>query len=98
MVLSPTFAVSVDTSVLLAATLGTSNVSVHLTVQVAQTPTTFYWRNDGTGENVFWQLNGTTIVNSGSMLRVADLNWKMVAATDLFHGRAFDRAGAGEAR
>jgi len=55
---------------------------------IPPSPTNFFWRNGSSGENNYWQLdrtgNSISIVNSGSLLKVTDLNWKIVAAADLF--------------
>jgi len=57
--------------------------------QIPPPPTNFFWRNASSGENNYWQLdrtgNSVSIVNSGQLLKVTDLNWKIVAAADLFH-------------
>ena len=43
------------------------------------------WRNDSTGENKVWLMNGTVLSNSVSLRTVPDLNWKIVATAD-FNG------------
>ncbi len=40
------------------------------------------WRNDVSGQNVVWQMEGTTIATGLSLTSVEDLNWQMVASGD----------------
>ena len=45
------------------------------------------WRNDVTGENYLWFMNGTALASSGALLTLSDLNWK-VAGTGDYDGNA----------
>jgi hypothetical protein len=41
------------------------------------------WRNVSTGQNVVWEMSGTTFLSQVVLPSVADLNWQMVATADL---------------
>ncbi|MEQ1908747.1 MAG: FG-GAP-like repeat-containing protein, partial [Vicinamibacterales bacterium] len=41
------------------------------------------WRNTGSGANVVWYLNGTTLVTQGALQTVADPAWQLIATADL---------------
>ena len=41
------------------------------------------WRNNATGENYYWLMNGIAILTQGYLPTVADLNWKLVGFGDL---------------
>jgi FG-GAP-like repeat/FG-GAP repeat len=43
------------------------------------------WRNDASGENSIWLMNGTTPTNFLTITKVEDLNWKMAGSGD-FNG------------
>ena len=40
------------------------------------------WRNDTTGENGVWRLNGQEILEQNTIATVADTNWEIVGAAD----------------
>ena len=40
------------------------------------------WRNYATGQDLFWFMNGTTFVSSGTINTVADTSWYIVATAD----------------
>ena len=35
-------------------------------------------RNNASGQNIVWLMNGLTVANSSSLPTIADLNWKIV--------------------
>ena len=41
------------------------------------------WRNELTGDNVVWALNGTTVLAQTPLPRVEDLSWHAVASADI---------------
>jgi hypothetical protein len=43
------------------------------------------WREDHTGQNAVWLLNGTTVSSSGYLSSLTDLNWQIVGVGD-FNG------------
>ncbi len=40
------------------------------------------WRNDDTGQNVVWYMNGTTFLSQAMLPAVPDVRWRIVAAGD----------------
>jgi secreted trypsin-like serine protease len=41
------------------------------------------WRNFATGQSVMWALNGASVTATGAVPTVADINWRMVALSDV---------------
>ncbi len=50
--------------------------------QTSNSKADILWRNTVSGQNVVWQMDGTTIANGLSITPVEDLNWQMVASGD----------------
>jgi hypothetical protein len=47
------------------------------------TTTDLVWRNQSTGGNLTWRMEGVTRINTGTLTTVADLNWKLQAVADM---------------
>ena len=47
--------------------------------------TDILWRNESTGQNVVWLMNGTTYSNYAELMQVTDTNWEIVGTGD-FNG------------
>ncbi|MDQ2977708.1 MAG: FG-GAP-like repeat-containing protein, partial [Acidobacteriota bacterium] len=45
--------------------------------------TDILWRNDATGSNVVWLMNGTSMLSAVTLPAVTDLSWQIVATADL---------------
>ncbi len=41
------------------------------------------WRHQTAGDNVTWRMEGATLINGGTLPKVADLNWRLQAAADM---------------
>ena len=92
-----TFAVTADTRILFAATLGTSNVSVHFTVQP---PLPSDFNHDGhsdlvlqhqtTNLVVLWYTNLLNITGGTAVTAVPQAGWQVVGCADINHDGAPD--------
>ncbi|MBW4507511.1 MAG: FG-GAP repeat protein [Scytonematopsis contorta HA4267-MV1] len=73
----------------------TLKLSGTVSVNVANRPfaitggSNLVYRSNTTGNNLVWQLNGSTLVDSAEITAVPDKNWKMIAAGD-FNGDTKD--------
>jgi hypothetical protein len=62
-------------------TSGTNTVAVS-GMGTAPPPVRVLWRNAATGQNMGWQLNGTTVVHSPALPTIADTNWEVQGGGD----------------
>ncbi|WP_179198251.1 VCBS repeat-containing protein, partial [Nostoc sp. T09] len=64
---------------------GTNNASTNYSLTVAvqsNSQPDIVWRNSATGENLLWQMNGDSLLNSAYFNQLADRNWKIEATAD----------------
>ena len=70
--------------------LGGQSLVATQTAVIVPTPSDFdgdgksdlVWRNYATGDNSVWFMRGNTILRSGTLPKVLDLNWQLVAVAD----------------
>ncbi len=52
--------------------------------------TDILWRNSATGENVVWQMNGTTFKSSQDIQPISDTHWQIAGIGDFNHDGSND--------
>lgn len=66
-----------------AVTIGTENLKLDLNAADPKEAAPLLWRNQRTGQNAYWEIDGNNLTLGKFLTPVADLNWSVQAIGDL---------------